>query len=738
MTFPNSTSLDGAWRLLPTDSFRQGFYPLDDDSWIEQELPAHWQQHPLLERYAGKMIYRKRFPFQSKIEDRGSRIEGRDLRSSIFDPRSSAARYWLRFNGVFYWSQPYFNGVDLGRSEGYFMPHEYEVTPWVADENTLVVEVECPEERDKLGKRLITGVFSHWDCLDPATNPGGIWLPVELIATGPARVKEALLHSEAIARTTARLGFRATIDAAQAGAATLRWTFAPKNFAGEIQVIEQRQALTQGVQDIAGALDIRDPRLWWTHDMGDPNCYTVTLAIVQDGAVSDERAWTFGIRRFEMRNWIAYLNGARLFIKGNNYAPGDSRLATMTHERYAHDLRLARECHMNLLRVHAHIEHPAFYEAADEAGMLIWQDFPLQWLYRREVLPEARRQARLMVRQLHNHPAIGIWCMHNEPLYVTDTTDESLYTQLRVYLSVVFWNWNRDVLDTQLKREVEAQDPTRLAVRASGEFAIPFLRSGTDSHFYMGWYTRVFGPLRFWERLAQHLPANIRFVSEFGAQSFPNVESCLKFMDSDVTKIDWDRMTARHQFQPGILEHSLPWREIRKLDELIQLTQSYQIAINRFYVDRLRFYKYRPTGGIVPFMFHDPNPAISFSIVDYWRVPKRSYEALRLAFSPQYVFALLSQDHYPIGEPVDLPIYVVNDCHRDAPVELTARLLAPGGAELASVSRPLTLPADCMAMEAERLRLTPDAPGVYHLALALRDGDGEGIAQEYAIVVEAV
>jgi beta-mannosidase len=730
MTFPNSTSLDGAWRLLPTDSFRQGFYPLDDDSWIEQELPAHWQQHPLLERYAGKMIYRKRFPLHV-VRSPSSVAEGAQL-------PTTDSRYWLRFNGVFYWSQPYFNGVDLGRSEGYFMPHEYEVTPWVADENTLVVEVECPEERDKLGKRLITGVFSHWDCLDPATNPGGIWLPVELIATGPARVKEALLHSEAITRTTARLGFRATIDAAQAGAATLRWTFAPKNFAGEIQVIEQRQALTQGVQDIAGALDIRDPRLWWTHDMGDPNCYTVTLAIVQDGAVSDERAWTFGIRRFEMRNWIAYLNGARMFIKGNNYAPGDSRLATMTHERYAHDLRLARECHMNLLRVHAHIEHPAFYEAADEAGMLIWQDFPLQWLYRREVLPQARRQARLMVRQLYNHPAIVIWCMHNEPLYVTDTTDESLYTQLRVYLSVVFWNWNRDVLDTQLKREVEAEDRTRPAVRASGEFAIPFLRSGTDSHFYMGWYTRVFGPLRFWERLAQHLPANIRFVSEFGAQSFPNVESCLKFMDSDVTKIDWDRMTARHQFQPGILEHSLPWREIRKLDELIQLTQSYQIAINRFYVDRLRFYKYRPTGGIVPFMFHDPNPAISFSIVDYWRVPKRSYEALRLAFSPQYVFALLSQDHYPIGEPVDLPIYVVNDCHRDAPVELTARLLAPGGAELAIVSRPLTLPADCMAMEAERLRLTPDAPGVYHLALALRNGDGEGIAQEYAIVVEAV
>ena len=193
---------------------------------------------------------------------------------------------------------------------------------------------------------------------------------------------------------------------------------------------------------------------------------------------------------------------------------------------------------------------------------------------------------------------------------------------------------------------------------------------------------------------------------------------------------------ARHQFQPGMLEYRLPWREIRELDELIQLTQSYQIAINRFYIDRLRYHKYRPTGGIVPFMFHDPNPAISFSIVDYWREPKRSYEALRLAFSPQYVFALLAQDHYPVGAPIDLPVYVVNDHHRDVPVELMVRLLAPGGAELAKAARPLTLPADCMALEAERLRLTPDQAGTYHLQLALHTDEGLEIEQEYAIVVQ--
>jgi beta-mannosidase len=134
-------------------------------------------------------------------------------------------------------------------------------------------------------------------------------------------------------------------------------------------------------------------------------------------------------------------------------------------------------------------------------------------------------------------------------------------------------------------------------------------------------------------------------------------------------------------------------------------------------------------------MFHDPNPAVLWSIIDYWRVPKRSYHAMRLAFSPQYLFTLLKLDRHLPGVAIDLPIYIVNDAQRATSVELTARIIDPAGVEMAAVERALMLPADCMAMEVERLRLTPETPGIYRLALALCPADGEGIAQEYDIVV---
>jgi beta-mannosidase len=718
--WPRQHALNDVWHVLPVEAFHQGFYPLDTQHWIEHTVPAHWQQHPLLENYAGKMVYRRQFSLPA--EDVAP-VAGR--------------RWWLRFDGVFYWHQAFFNGVDLGRREGYFMPHEYEVTPWLAADNTLVVEVDCPEEKSPLAKRMVTGVFAHWDCLDPVTNPGGLWQPVHLLATGPQRINSVLLNTQKIAAEQATISYRAQLDSAEAKTVEFRWTITPKNFAGIVQTHSERVTLNQGVHEYRGSFRVRDPQLWWTHDLGDPNCYTISLAVVNGDEVSDQQAWTFGIRRFEMRNWIAYLNGVRFLIKGNNYAPGDTRIATTTRELYENDLRMALDAHMNLLRVHAHVEKAEFYELADLSGILIWQDFPLQWLYRREVLEPARWQVEQMTRLLGNHPAIVIWCMHNEPMYVTDTKIDTWWNQLKVYASVLFYNWNRDTLDVRLKQDVQALDPSRTVIRASGEFHIPLLQRGSDTHFYMGWYTRVYGALNVWERLVQRLPANIRFVTEFGAQSFPNRESCLKFMPSDPHQVDWDTMTERHQFQPGVLESNLPWREISELDELIQLTQSYQVAINRFYIDRLRYHKYRPTGGIVAFMFQDPNPAISFSIVDYWRVPKPAYAALKMAFSPQYVFTIVPQERYNVGQPIPIPIYVVNDEHREVEVRVSAQILGPESQVLAKIERTMTLPPDCQTLEADRLRLIPEVVGAYHVQVSLSHNGSEQINQEYAIIVQA-
>lgn len=701
------------WSMRPLDEFQQGVYDQTDAGWMPAPVPGHWQHLPGLEQYAGKVVYRCHFTPPD---------------------RSEAARAWLRVNGVFYWSQPYFNGVDLGRHEGYFIPYECEVTGWLEQENTLLIEVECPNESNKYGKRMITGVFSHWDCLDPQSNPGGIWLPVELVSSGPVRLHTVRCHTETFNAHFAQLRYTAAIDTTVAGPVLLRWTIAPHTFAGPVQTIEQRRTLTSGTQQISGLLKVREPRLWWTHDLGDPDLYTITLEVLYEGVVSDSSSFTFGVRQFELRDWIPYLNGVRFLVKGNNYAPGDMRIATMTQERYAHDMQLVRDCHMNLLRVHAHVEHPTLYDVADATGVLLWQDMPLQWLYRASVLPEARRQVRAMVRLLYNHPSVVVWCMHNEPIRVADTNDETRRTRWRTYNTAIGFSWNRDVMDTQLKQVAEQEDPRRPVVRSSGEFFIPRLRAGTDTHLYFGWYS-AYGSLRDAEALRLRFTPNLRFVTEFGTQSFPNVESCVKFMPADIAAIDFDHLVQRHGFQAEIMSNWLNWRTARSLHELVDMSQDYQIFINRFYIDRLRYHKYRPTGGIVPFMFCDSYPAILWSVVDYWRQPKRSYTALQMAFSPQYAFTLFEPRPYRLAEPVELPLYVVNDARQPAGnLRLRARLDAPDGTRLAVVEHALALAADCPAQEVDRLRLTPTLTGCYTLELHLTGGERE-IRHAYEVEV---
>jgi beta-mannosidase len=702
-------TLTDGWAMCPVDTFRHGNYPDGSAEWLPTTVPSHWQQHPALQTHVGKVVYRCHFATPAPPTSERS-------------PPTWTDRAWLRFNGIFYWWQSYLNGVDLGRHEGYFIPYEHEVTAALQHENALMVEVECPDEHRKFDKRMITGVFSHWDCMDPQANPGGIWLPVEVQYSGPVRLHSVRCHTETFNDQFAQLYYSARLDALSAGAVLLRWSIAPATFDGPVQTIEQRRTLQQGRQEISGLLKLYAPRLWWTHDLGTPDLYTITLEVLQDDMLSDRLSFDFGVRRFELRDWIPHLNGVRFMVKGNNYAPSDMRIATATSERCEGDMRLARACHMNLLRIHAHIDHPALYAAANRAGVLLWQDMPLQWLYRAEVLGEAQRQARAMVRLLYNHPSVAVWCMHNEPLYVGTTSVETLTARLQTYNSTFVFSWNRDVLDTQMKHAAEKEDPHRPVVRSSGEFSIPHLRSGTDVHMYFGWYV-AYGPLSQTETLIKYFPLNTRFVTEFGAQSFPNLESCLKFMPADIQQIDFDYLAERHNFQPAVMSNWLPWREAASLQELIDMTQNYQGKINRFYIDRLRYQKYNPTGGIVPFMFCEASPGVLWSVVDYWRTPKRSYYALQMAFSPQYAFTLFSPRTYQVGEAINLPLYAINDAHY--PVHsllLTARLRSPEGTKLAFVEHVVALDADCTVQEIDCLRLTPRMEGIYTLEIALTGG----------------
>ncbi len=687
--------LGGVWELAPIAA--AGARPEAAAAWHEMEIPAHWQQLVPLRDYAGRVLYRKRFAL--KVEKQ--------------------TRIHLIFPGIFYYSTVYLNGRRLGDHEGYFTPQRYDVTDLLGPENELLVEVHCPNEKERNAKRMITGVFSHWDCLDPTTNPGGIWLAPEIHSTGAFTFDSCLFQTDELEGDDASVTVRVEILARRAGQVKCEVRLAPENFDGQTYVISREVELDEGRNKMAFAQHLAKPALWWTHDRGRPNLYRMTVTMKEGRKTSDVFEDLVGVRTVRFEDWICRLNGRRLYLRGSNHPPTDTRIATVTPADAERDVRLAIEANMNLLRVHAHVDHPHLYRAADRAGLLLSQDFPMQWSYRREVLPLAERMIQGMVRLLFNHPSIAYWTCHNEPIYLVDTADETPVETLKTMYTIFVRSWNRDVLDAALKRAAEAIDGSRFVNQCSGEPWTPW-QPGTDTHFYFGWYRVQGKSMRRFDGVCRISPKNLRFVTEFGAQSFPNVESCEQFMAKDIRQIDWAELTRRHSLQKDLMDH---WIGLDQPDlaTLVEKSQAYQSEINRFYIDRIRRVKYAPGGGAVMFMYTDPNPAIQWSVLDYWRAPKKSYFALRDAFRPIYAFLILDADvRRRGGKPLRIDAYAVNDTPIDqGEAALTLTIADAEGRVVAEHRAVVRLDADGPAVHCLTVDESPEQPGVYSARLTM-------------------
>ena len=228
--------LSGAWQLRPVEAFAAE-YPATA-GWLEQDLPAHWQEHPALAGHSGKVVYRKTFAGPPGLE------------------LAPPVRRWLRLRGVFYRFRIRLNGVPVGESEGYFFPQEFEVTGLLQAHNELIIEVDSPTERSCLEKETITGVFAHWDALSSyAYNAGGLWLPVELVAHPAIHIERALVHLERFDAQAAAVALKVELQVEAPGPARWSVTFTPHNFegealgfAGEVELAEGRFGWQQVLQ----------------------------------------------------------------------------------------------------------------------------------------------------------------------------------------------------------------------------------------------------------------------------------------------------------------------------------------------------------------------------------------------------------------------------------------------------------------------------------------------------------
>jgi beta-mannosidase len=423
-------------------------------------------------------------------------------------------------------------------------------------------------------------------------------------------------------------------------------------------------------------LTIERPELWWPHALGAQPLYEVEVVMEGETGISDQRHLTTGLRQIRVRNFVATINGERLFLKGANCGPTRRALAESTCAELENDVTLARAAGLDLLRVHAHITRAELYEAADRQGMLIWQDLPLQWGYG-QVRRQAVRQARRAVASLGHHPSVALWCGHNEPLALdlTPDTTRAARTVARFFAGQMLPSWNKTALDRSIRRALERADGSREVVAHSGVFPHPAW--GTDSHLYFGWYH---GQERELPAALARLPVLARFVSEFGAQAVPEAAD---FMQPDRwPNLDWDELEAHFALQRAIFDERVPPAESPTFEAWRTATQTYQATLLRHHIETLRRLKYRPTGGFCVFLLADAQPAVSWSLLDHQRRPKAGYHAVTAACAPVIITAERPQPAYRPGERLVLDLHAVSDQRRSL-TNAVARAVVrwPGGSK---------------------------------------------------------
>ena len=690
-------------------------------------VPSHWGQNPDL-RGEESVLYRHRFE--------GPAVPDGPLRAG---DTGGGRRWWLRLEGLAQQGDIWLDGAYLGHTDGYFVPHELEVTEKLAarSEHVLAIEATCRRFGDPDNRTLLTGALQDPElCGADGLIVGGVWRPVWLRSSGRVAIRHArAVCAEAntgdsmpggVGGVRARVVMRVVLDVPGGGPVGLR-----TRVAGTEHVHSLHAAA--GENRVEWSIDVADPPLWWPHALGDQRlCDLVVEAVAEDdptveesgressaaagpkgewfgsggsggessvsadpesessggGHVHDRRLFRIGFRSVTMRRWVLHVNGERLFAKGANLLPTSLLPGAATASEVRADIKAARNAGLDLVRPVAHIARPELYDAADELGMLVWQDLPLRGLMNRGVATEARRQAREAVDLLGHRPSVAVWCAHDEPFPRSRKQGRTPAVVRRQGPS-----WNRDVLDRRLCRVIERCDGSRPVIPHTGEPPRFPLMEGTTSQLWFGLHggrAADLGPV------LRRVPAMGRFVSAFGTPVAEDQPEVVKTTIETLRRLKY-RPTA------GFLLNALA-------DVAAGATADAMAG--------------GATGGAANLVGAGNRAGEGFGLLDGLRRPKPGWWALVEACRPVIVVADPLPEALRPGDRLELAVHVVNDTRRDlSKVVARARVLGCDGSVLRDQRWAGAAPADGCAFVGKLVVVVPDNvhPGQLTVGLTLTD-----------------
>jgi hypothetical protein len=361
-------------------------------------------------------------------------------RNEFAGPRLAAGEHaWLQFQGINWKAEVFLNGEALGRINGGFVRANFDVTKLIhpGGKNTLAVRViknatpgsvkqKTAERPDKNGGALGADNPTYhatigWDWIPTVRGRDiGIWGDVFLSTTGPVTLENPLVTTTLPLPDTSRA--EVTIETTLRNSASQPIEGVLRGRFGDMAV---QKAVTIGPATSLNVklepLHVEHPKLWWPNGYGDQNLYPVELSFVASKKVSDTKHFQVGVRQFAyseeggaLRIWI---NGRRFVARGGNWGFPESMLRYRARE---YDVAVRYHKDMNFTMIRNWVGQTgdeAFYDACDQYGIVVWQDF---WLANPVDGPNPDDNAMFLknaedyILRIRNHASLGIYVGRNE------------------------------------------------------------------------------------------------------------------------------------------------------------------------------------------------------------------------------------------------------------------------------------------------------------------------------------
>jgi hypothetical protein len=393
--------LDGTW------DFSLG----SNAAWGTIQVSGCWEAQGFDMRIDGPATYRKEF--QIPASWRGKQLQ-------------------LEFGAVSYACTVSLNGAQVGEHRGLWTPFACNITSAArcGESNILEVTVYKPGSYGDLQARYPMRSSLAGFIPDIATTFGGLWQSVRLRAFSTALEDARVTPSYTVGML--HVHSKARVFPSQVPA--------PAQFAWSVEVSLDGQVVCSHEQPIdlpAGpgaaipSMDLALPVPGfqpWSPEK--PNLYKVEIRLLEHGQPLASLAARTGFRALSADGSQLLLNGESFMARGIlSWGWEPERIApTYTPEQARDEMRRVRALGFNLVKLCLLVPSPAYFNIADEEGMLLWEELPM-WLP--EVNDDLRRQAPLEYQEiaglLQHHPSVALYSLGCE---LSQSVDSKLLSKL--------------------------------------------------------------------------------------------------------------------------------------------------------------------------------------------------------------------------------------------------------------------------------------------------------------------